>query len=191
MMTAHEIANALYGLKRLLRLDPGAVEHFGNTPQAFWNSFWVAVWVLPIHALQSIINYTQTPEPSGPLSFALVELFTYVIAWVLFPLVMVRVSDWLDRWPNYFHYLTIYNWFAVVTSLALLPAVVFGGFNLLPALLIGMYFLGIMVAFLVYGWWMAVHALKVSPATAVGIVLLDSLLSIFSMQLTAMAFGGA
>lgn len=189
MMTAFEAANALYGLKRVLRMDPEAAEHFGDTPQAFWNSFWVAVWVLPIHALQSLLSYTEEPSSAGPLGFALIELFTYIIAWVLFPLVMIRISDWLDRWPQYFRYITAYNWFSLVTSVALLPAVVFGGFDLLPGGLVALYFLGITVALLVYGWWIAVHVLKATPASAVGIVLLDSLLSLVTMQVTGMIVG--
>lgn len=189
MPSAHETASALHGLKRLLRRDPRAVEFFGNTPEAFWNSFWVAVWAFPVYAMQSLLSYQRTDGEVWALGFFIVELLTYVIGWVLFPLVMIRVCDWLDRWPNYLRYITMYNWFGLAMAMALLPAVVFGGLNLLPAGLVALYFLAITAGFLVYGWWIAVHALKITGATAVGIVLLDSLLSLIFMRLTELAIG--
>lgn len=183
MMTPREVAQALYGLSRVLRMDPAAPGYFGATPSAFWNSFWVAVWVMPIYALQSAITYLREPVEGGPLFFGLVELFSYVTGWVLFPLVMVRVSDWLDRWPRYFHYLTMYNWLSLPFAIAFLPAVLLGAAGIASPL-VGLYYLGIIFAVLVYGWWITVHALNVSGATAVGLVLLNNLLSLLAMRLT-------
>jgi hypothetical protein len=189
VLTAREVANALYGLKRLLRLDSAAIGHFGTTAEAFWNSFWVALWVLPIYALEGLFAYMQAPDPSGPLMFALVKLLTYAIGWVLFPLVMIRVADWMNRWPQYFRYMTVYNWFNLVVAVAYLPAVLFGGLNILPPGLVALYFLGIIIGFLVFSWWIAVHGLKVTGASAVGIVLLDSLLSLVSMRVLEVFIG--
>lgn len=189
MMTPREISSALYGLSRLLRMDKSAPDYFGSGPEAFWNSFWVAVWVMPIYAVQSLLAYLHQPPDGGPLLFALLELSTYTIDWVLFPLVMIKVCDWLDRWPNYFRYMTMYNWLSLPVAIAFLPAALLGGLDILPPPLPGLYFLVIISGFLTFSWWIAVHALRVNGATATGIVLTASLLSLISMRVTEMIVG--
>lgn len=185
MLSAREIAGALYGLGRLLRLDARGLEFFNASLGGLWNSFWVAGLVLPLHLVQALIGAPWTGDGGnggdgggfGPLSYMIVELESYVIGWTLFPLVMVWVSALLDRWPNYFAFLVPYNWFQLVVAAVILPLSILAGIGALPPEAASFLMLMATAAFLLYTGFIAQKALNVSGFTAFGIVLLDILLS--------------
>lgn len=178
MISPREIAGALFGLSRLLRLDAQGLTYFNASPAGLWRSFWIAAFVLPLHLVQSFIHYSQSDQVavSGFTYFAL-ELESYVIGWFLFPLVMVWISGLLDRWPNYFTFLVPYNWFQLVIAAVILPLSILGGIGGLPPEAASLLMLMAASAALLYTGFIAHKALDVSPITAVGIVLLDVLLS--------------
>lgn len=189
MLTAGETAGALYGLSRLIRLDDGGLQFFNASREGFWNSFWVAVVVLPVYLIQSLVFYDRADLPVGPLTYAIIELETYVISWVLFPLIMIRVSTWLDRGHRFFVFAVAYNWFQLVISLVILPLALLNGLGALPQGLAAL-LLGATAAFLVYTWFIAHKALDIGAGTAVGIVILDVLLSILINGTTDAMIGG-
>ena len=49
MISMPELANALHGAWRLARFDPGGIERFDSTAEAFWRSFWAMAIVAPGH----------------------------------------------------------------------------------------------------------------------------------------------
>lgn len=177
MLSLRDFAAAVYALTRLLRFDATAFDWFDATPSGFWRSFWVAVMIAPVYAIQSTATYIGAGVTADPLSYALVDLFTYVIGWVLFPLVMIRVSGWVERWPRYFHFVVAYNWFQLVIGAVLLPLVIGSATGLFDPAAVQTFFVMFAAVMLGYGWFIAHKGLQVSGFTAVGIVILDMLLS--------------
>lgn len=182
-LSAQEIAWALYGLGRILRLDAQGLRSFNASLGGLWNSFWVAALVLPLDLVQALVAYANAGEAKGgdlgvgPVSYLILELESYVIGWVLFPLVMVWVSTLLDRWPNYFAFLVPYNWFQLVVAAVILPLSILTGIGAVPPEAASFLMLMATAAFLLYTGFIAHKALNVSGFTAFGIVLLDILLS--------------
>ena len=103
MVTMRELSVALYGVWRFAALDRTAVQFFDNTPNAFWKSFNAAWLALPAYALLVLISFTQHPVEAGPIRILSIEVISYVIGWVLFPLVIIAFTDITRSTQKYFN----------------------------------------------------------------------------------------
>ena len=110
MASIREVSIALYGVWRLATLDRSAIQFFENTPNAFWKSFNAAWLAFPAYALLVLLSFAQHPVDAGPFRVLSVELISYVIGWVLFPLVMVAFTDTVKSDRHYFRFITAWNW---------------------------------------------------------------------------------
>ena len=117
-------------------------------------------------------------ETEGKARVFLIEAFAYVIGWVLFPLVMIRITDLLQRQQEYFRFIVAYNWAGVLQIAIFLPVAALTVSGLLP--LAGGNFLSMIVLFaiLYYQWFIACTGLRIGVGAAVAIVCLDMALSI-------------
>lgn len=171
-------AAALFALKQILRFDPRGADMFPNTPQAVLSSFRVAFYVAPVYILQSLAHYLGGSEPLDAFSYIVVEVLSYVIGWVLFPVVILQLAPHLTFGKNVFRYLAAYNWLQVFISAVLLPFVILRALDLISPEPAQLFIMIAATAFMVYNWFVARHALKTSGGIAVGFVLLDMLLSL-------------
>ena len=178
MITAPEVAHALYGAWRLARLDPSGLDQFGDTAEAFWRSFYAMLIAAPGYVILVAFRLSGLEPTSGPVHIFLIEATTYVIGWFAFPFIMLYIADQLDRRERYFRYIAAYNW-AVVLQIGLLltvNAVVYGlGLSFSSARFLGF---AAMVMVLVYWWFIARVGLDISGRAAAAIVGLDLGLSI-------------
>jgi biotin transporter BioY len=173
MITAPEVARALYGALRLARLDPGGIDQFDNTVEAFWRSFYAMLIVAPGHVILAAIRYSVVEPTSGPIQVFLVETIGYVIGWFAFPFAMLYVADKLDRGERYFRYIAAANWAAVLqVGLMLVIVAVEYGFRLSLATVGFVHFIT-MIVVLVYFWFIARVGLEISGRAAAAIVGLD------------------
>lgn len=182
MLTIGEFAAALRGVRRLLRLKPDAFELFDATPRGFWKSFWVAAIILPVWALL-VADQAGTNGQAASLRYFLVQGIGYVVSWLAYPLLMVRLADVLDRWPRYYSYMVAYNWFQLVQTLAWLPVVLLLDRDA-PRGLIGLLWLTTHGVLLGYSWFIARRGLKVDTGAAIALVIIDLLLSLLIDRLT-------
>ncbi|MCZ6466304.1 MAG: hypothetical protein O6829_03405, partial [Alphaproteobacteria bacterium] len=96
-----------------------------------------------------------------------------------FPLVMVSLARLLDREERYLGYIVAYNWASVLQNGLYLPLVMLGMAGVIPAEATGPLSLIALSLILVYGWFIAKVALDVGAGTAVALVALDLVLSVF------------
>ena len=184
MITAPEVARALYGALRLARLDPGGIDQFGDTVEAFWRSFYAMLIVAPGHLILAVIRHSVVEPTSGSIQVFLVEAIGYVIGWFAFPLVMFYVADKLDRGERYFRYIAASNWAAVLqVALMLVIVAVEYGFGMSLAT-VGFVHLITMIVVLVYFWFIARVGLDISGRAAAAIVGLDLVLSLVINSVT-------
>jgi hypothetical protein len=183
MIFLREIAAGLYGAYRLAHLDTGGMAWFDKTLSGFWKSFFAALLAAPLYALFTALNLPDDTakeplETAGRARVFLIEALTYVIGWVLFPLVMIRITDLLQRQQEYLRFIVAYNWAGVLQIAIFLPVAALTVSGLLP--LAGGNFLSTIVLFaiLYYQWFITRTALRVGVAAAVAIVCLDMALSI-------------
>ncbi|WP_404384196.1 hypothetical protein [Caenispirillum salinarum] len=173
-----ETASSLWGLNRLLRLDARGIESFNLSVDGFWNSFIVAFLTLPFYLIQSMLYFAGTEQDAHWLRFLGLETVGFALGWLVMPTVMITVSRMLGCFDRFYHYMVPYNWFQLVVAAVLLPLSIVQAVGLLPQGLVALLFLLTTSAFIMYGWFIARHGLGVSAGTAVGIILLDLLLSL-------------
>ncbi len=179
MLSAQEAAASLYGAYRLARFDARGMTYFETSLAGFWRSFFAAVIVAPMFAVVLVMRYAAGSNGVDGVRFAAVEAIAYVIAWVAFPLVMVSLARLLDREERYLGYIVAYNWASVLQNGLYLPLVILGAAGVIPAETAGPLILIALSLILVYGWFIAKVALDVGAWTAVSLVALDLVLSVF------------
>ena len=183
MISLREIATGLYGAYRLAHLDSGGMAWFESTLPGFWKSFFAAFLAAPLYALLTAFNLPDDTgrellETAGGARVFFIEALAYVIGWVLFPLVMIRITDLLQRQQEYFIFIVAYNWAGVLQIAVFLSVAALTISGLLPPA--GGNFLSMIVFFaiLYYQWFITRTALRIEVGAAVAIVCLDMALSI-------------
>jgi hypothetical protein len=173
----------LQGLKQLTHFDQRGFLFFDASRAGFWRSFIAALWCLPVWGLAQFIVARGQDSDVIP-HFLLARSLGYVISWLAYPLLMVRVADMFAVWPNYFRYMVAYNWFQIVLQLVWLPLLLL---ELVPgALSPGMsavFGLLAQAVGMTYDWFIARHGLKVEASTAAALTVIDVLLGLFIDQM--------
>lgn len=178
MITPQEVSRSIYGAWRLARFDANGVSFFDNTTEAFWRSFWAAAIVLPLYAVLMIIRNTGVTIAVGPVYAFFVHTIGYAIGWLVFPFAMYYIAVLTDRQQWYCRYIAAYNWAVVlqVTLLLIVSSLAATGL-LSPGIGLIMSMI-VIAAVLIYQGFIAQVALQATLPGAIGIVLLDFLLSL-------------
>ncbi len=171
------IFSALTGALHLARFDATGMKYFEPSLQGFWRSFWAAGLVGPFFLLLLMTKYIQFS--GDPLVHHLaIESLAYVIAWVLFPLVMAGLTQQLDCAKNYIPFIISYNWCSAIQNGVYLPIAILGYSGLLSPGLANLLALTAFTWVLVYIFFIVKTVLGVSRITAFGIVVLDLVLGL-------------
>jgi hypothetical protein len=185
MSRAREAAYALFGAYRLAHLDPSGLQHFNATVQGFWRSFLAALIVAPGYAIIIALELVDSSNAAQLdwVGIALVQSVFYALGWVAFPLVMLIVTDRMDRRAEYLRYMVAYNWSAVLQMGLMLPASALEA--MLPGGAGGLIMAVVWAAVTFYQWFIARTALRITGGAAATVVLLDILLS-FTIAMVAL-----
>ncbi|MDE0728291.1 MAG: hypothetical protein OSB82_17735 [Alphaproteobacteria bacterium] len=180
-----EVTRSIHGAWRIARMDPDALNYFELSIDGFWRSFVALLVVAPFYIMFLILNHGSQPGlelPTGPVVstefYVAVKLIAYIIGWLIFPLVMVPISRLLDLSQSYIPYIIVWNWSNVLVMAVILPTLLLFP----PADQTGaaakMVLMGAQITMLFYGFLVARAGLRCKILTAVGIVVLDLLLSL-------------
>ena len=110
MLSAAEIARGVQGALGLLRRDPAALLSFDNTMEACVRSFRLMAVTAPFYVVYSLIRYANLTVEIDTFELIAIEAVSYVINWLLFPVIFFEVArrrGWLDRYPRY---ISALNW---------------------------------------------------------------------------------
>jgi hypothetical protein len=177
-ISAREVAEGLYGATRLAKGDANGIRFFGDTPEAFWRSFWAAAVAAPAYAILVAIELSNATVTSGPLRVLLIECVAYVAAWAAFPLAMHYVAEFIDREEHYIRYICAANWGSVLQVTLYLLVTAFLALDILPRPIAVIVSLAAYAAIFVYQWWVARVGLDLGRGGAVGIVVLEVVISL-------------
>jgi hypothetical protein len=174
-----EVWLALTGALRLARGDPRGLLCFDASEDGFWRSFRAAVLCYPFYLilLAFPIELGDAPDLDAWRVLA-VETIHFVISWVAFPLLMLPITDWLQRSDRFYGFMVAYNWCQVPQTAAVAVVALAGGSGLLSAegMLIADLIAGL--AGLVYEWYIARVSLAVSRPRAALVIIADIVLAI-------------
>jgi hypothetical protein len=177
-ISLREAAEGLYGATRLAKGDASGIQFFGDTPEAFWKSFWAAAIAAPMHALSLAINLADIQFASGTLRVLLIEAIAYAVLWTAFPLAMYYVVQAIDREERYIRFICATNWgFVLQASFGLFMRALIAS-DMFPEAIAVALSIVTLVALLLYVWFIARVGLDLSRAGAVGIVALDVTISL-------------
>ncbi len=185
--TYQEIRTALQGALGLARGDVSAMEQFDFTFDGFWKSFFAAVLVLPLYFIVLYDHYAQEPENLGVARIVFVEGISYVLGWLLFPILAIFITRLLDRSSSYVPLIVVSNWGSVPQAILFVLAILFGSFFPPQTPFIGFMMLAAFLATLAYQWFLIRVSLQVSGFIALA-VLFFYLLVNYSLKLTGDRF---
>ena len=176
MITLRVIVSGLYGVFRLACLKRDGADYFDKTLQGFWRSFFAAVLTLPFYVILIALHFGEPGLTQDTFRYVSVELISYVIAWVAFPLVILPFVHQFDREKNYLGFIVDYNWASVLQSAFYFPIAMLVVTQTIPmpyGNMISILAVGLMM---VYVWFVTRVVLDV-PA-GIAIVDFDIILSI-------------
>jgi len=186
MNVTSEIQTGLRNVLGILRFDPEALKRFDNTPGGVARSFLAAAVGLPIYLMVLKGSFAAMVPRPGLMHFLPMMLLYYVIEWLIWPNLMDGVSRWIGRGQFYCRYIAAYNWFALAQMLLMLPyqiAMMTPGFSLPGIAAIGLF---ATLAFALYEWFVARHALEIPGRAAFGLVALNLLAGLVLLQVKAL-----
>lgn len=178
MITLRVIVSGLYGAFRLACLKRDGADYFDKTLQGFWRSFFAAVLTLPFYVILIALHFGEPGLTQDTFRYVSVELISYVIAWVAFPLVILPFARQFDREENYLGFIVAYNWASVLQSAFYFPISILVVTQTIPmpyGNMISILAVGLMM---VYVWFVTRVVLDVPAAIAIAVVGFDIILSI-------------
>lgn len=183
MLTRDEITRSLTGAWELFLDRPGAMRFFDMSVDGFWRSFAAVVLVVPSYAFAVLADQRMAAaDPTLPLESG-TGLMVHngiglALDWIALPLILALLARPLGIARHYPEFVVARNWCAV------LAAVPFGVIGLLiVAGVVGADFgsllmLAALVAVLRYNYVIARRSLEASVGFAIGIVVLDFVVSL-------------
>jgi hypothetical protein len=172
-MLARHVAAALYGLWRLLHLDPGGLRFFETSVAGFWRSWWSLAVLYPGGLALAEQTRPDLVARSGLWRVALVHLVAVVAFSAAYALLIRQLARRLGREDRLLLFLVAYNWgqvpgLALVLAAAALAAAGLAGLWLVQAILLGWYGFNLYIAY---------HALGGGIGVAAATVFIDFLLT--------------
>lgn len=176
-----EIARSVQAALLLARGDPRGMALLDLSVEGFWRSFAAAVIVAPAYILVLLDQYRLLGWPEHPWPTAVAETASYLLGWVAFPLAAILLTRLLGLSARYVPLIVANNWSTVV-QVALYTAVVLVGM-ILPAQLRTTALFAATLAVLTYQWFVIRTALATTGVIALGLVVIDVLLSITTSRI--------
>jgi len=172
-MPTRDIISALYGTLRLGLMDSRGMQFLDLSEQGFWRSFYAAALIAPFYGLLLVLRHQHGLESAPLPRLFSVEVITYVMAWVVFPLIMEPLLKLIDRDNKYVALIVAYNWSSIWQNLLYLPVSILGVAGIMDpetANGLGLILFGIIMT---YSWVVIKTVLEVPALTATAIVVLD------------------
>lgn len=164
MITVRELSAGLYGAWRLAQGDRGGLAYFDASPQGARRSFHAALVALPIATLFLVLDLVHQDIDAHLAKIAVVFLLAFALDWAAYPLAVLKLAPMMGCDDRVLLYIPALNWARVLELVALLPAALAGAVEItgIGALLR----LILMMAVLVYQWFVAKTALEITGAQA-------------------------
>ncbi len=174
------------------------LRRFGQTFEAFWRSFQVILYVLPVYFLQTMLfslSESSVAEDvatgaSNPL-FLVGRALLIVIEWLTFPIVMIFLTRLLGVTTRYALFITVSNWSTLMIVGLLLPINLLWNFTGASDNASFFFSLAVMALVMRYRWFIAINVLEVPSLTAIGLVVIEVLISLIFAAITYKVFGFA
>jgi hypothetical protein len=184
MLDREEIVRSLTAAWELFLDRPGAMRNFDVSVDGFWRSFAAVILVVPSYALAVLAErqLSAAIDPAAPVqdgaAFLVQNVLGLGLDWVALPVILALLARPLGIARHYPEFVVARNWGAVIA------AVPFGVIGLLIVLgllggeLANLLMFAALIIVLRYTYLIARRSLDVSLGFAIGIVVLDFVVSL-------------
>ncbi|CAK0740189.1 Yip1 domain-containing protein [Azospirillaceae bacterium] len=179
MPTTRELAFSLFGAYRLALSDARGMAYLDTSGLGAWRSFFVAALLLPANVPLILFRLADHLNDIPFYRLVLIELVFYIISWTAYAVAMEPLTRMLGRSSRYPGFLCAYNWSSVLQMSVYLPAFLLAESGLLPGSLGDVIVVIVTLLTLQYQWFVTRVSLDVSRSSAVGLVVLDLIFSVF------------
>lgn len=180
---------SITGAWRLLLRDPRGWDAFDTTVEGFYRSFGAVFFLMPLNILFDLYAMRLSEARGRSMAggdgpgYGLAEMIFSTAAlcleWLLFPIVIYGVLRLLGLAHQYVRYVVAHNWGSVIVALFNLPAIVLFSLGLIgPTVAVDLMFLALL-AVLYYRFIVARGALEAGWGVALGMAVLELLLTLF------------
>lgn len=184
MIDLRALFYGLAGASRLIRLDISGAHIMVGGIRGFWASlYWSAGLVAPLYILLMGLRYSS--EKYETFRYIIVHTEIYILAWLIFPIFMERISYFIHRRGNYMPFIIAYNWLGCLYNIFYLLVGLAQASNLLSWEAASATSVGIMAIGLIWTGHLAKKTLHIPYSAAIGIVIIDLFLGIMISILSA------
>lgn len=182
-----EALRAIEGSVAIARRDPDASRFFDLSADAFWRSFGVVIFLVPLYFIVSAAETRMLVEMQDRLSVAppgywdllISNLVTLGIEWFAYPIAILFIAPLFAVGQRVSPYIIVYNWSSLTISLVMLPNFVLYMIGVFPIAMAVLVNFGLVLAVVWYRFLLAREVLAAPMGTAIGFVALDVVLSLF------------
>ncbi|MBN8997161.1 MAG: hypothetical protein J0H63_02335 [Rhizobiales bacterium] len=177
-LTRDEIVRSITGAWHVFIDRPDADRYFDLSVTGFWRSFRAIVLILPAYALSAATTWTTLPSSMDTTTFFVARTVSLAIDWVAFPIVLALVADRLRVSSTYSAYVIVRNWASVIatTPFAIISILyILGPIGQEVASTLS---LAVLFVILRYNYLIARRVLQVGIPLAIGVVVVDFILSL-------------
>lgn len=185
MITSTEIRAALDGSWMLLRNQPQGMAYFDQSLQGFWRSFGVLFLIAPIFAISAFAErkllIAERVADGGAFpdsAYWTAQFLSLGIDWIMLPIVLALLAGPIGISRHYVPYVVVRNWTSILASMPyFLTALLYLAGIISPGVMVLLSLTSLIIV-LWYRFLIARIALQASISLAIGIVVLDILLSL-------------
>ncbi|CTQ52420.1 hypothetical protein LP7551_00937 [Roseibium album] len=196
MISLNEIRAALDGSWLLLRNRPEGMEYFDQSIQGFWRSFSVIFLLIPVFLVSGLAEkefyfyenlYHPATFPSD--AYWTAQLLGLGIDWFALPLILAVLAVPIGISNRYVPFIVARNWTSLLASIPYLITYLLFLLGLVPSGIAVLLSFTSLVVVLWYRFLVARIALQAATSLAVGVVVLDILLTLVISQLVGQLWG--
>jgi hypothetical protein len=196
LISLNEIRAALDGSWLLLRNRPEGMEYFDQSIQGFWRSFSVIFLLIPVFLVSGLAEkefyfsenlYHPATFPSD--AYWTAQLLGLGIDWFALPLILAVLAVPIGISNRYVPFIVARNWTSLLASIPYLITYLLFLLGLVPSGIAVLLSFTSLVVVLWYRFLVARIALQAATSLAVGVVVLDILLTLVISQLVGQLWG--
>ncbi len=189
MISMNEIRAALDGSWLLLRNRPEGMAFFDQSIHGFWRSFQVFFLLVPAYMLAGLyekqlylVENRYHPEGFPNNAFWTAQAFGHGIDWIALPVILALIAAPIGISHRYVPYVVVRNWTSLLASIPFMLTYILYLLGIFPLGITVLLYLTCVVVLLWYRFLVARIALQATISLAIGVVVLDILLSLVIAQ---------
>ncbi|GGB57192.1 hypothetical protein GCM10011316_31600 [Roseibium aquae] len=196
MISLREAVWSLKGSWLLLQNRPEGLSWFDLSLGGFWRSFGAILFILPLFWVSSLaeqklilMESDMTAEGLAATNFWVSRFLALGLDWIALPLLLAALAGPIGISQGYAPFIAVRNWTSLLIAapyaligLFYLSGMISSGFTVL-------FWMTILIAALWYRFVVARITLRCGVGLAIGIVVLDFLLSLFIQEMSGRLLG--